>query len=309
MRAFRRGELAEAESLLIRLKEVDPLSVATRGSELEWLVKMERYGEATTLAHQLLQQFPGSPRIQFLAGELAYRQKQYPQAEAFFRESHTMTPHWRSYFWLGRTLTQLGKFDEALPILESIEDRVPRAKRDLAWLFERKGDFDRAISYLQAVQEKNPQDTACKAQIARLKAKKLDPAQLVDEIQSLLDLGEPLPPHLLPDYVERLFQTGHGDTARTVIAEHEEGLTPGKITSLAWICFRAQAYDCAFQLFTKSLGQNIKKHAFLTSMEAAAKKCNQVDTLIDIYETHANQEKKLYGRIKSLQSKGQGKRG
>src|SRR5207249_7887387 len=112
-RALSDGRLQDAEEILNRLKQEDPLSQETRGFELELCLNSNRLAEANALARQLCRLFPQSARILFLAGKVAYRLKDYKEAESHFRESHRVYPHWRNQYWLGKTLTQSGHLAEA----------------------------------------------------------------------------------------------------------------------------------------------------------------------------------------------------
>ena len=69
--------------------------------------------EAQRLAGQLVQAFPSSARVLLLAGRVAYRQKRYERALGLFEDSHRVHPHWRTHHWVGKALTQVGRFSEA----------------------------------------------------------------------------------------------------------------------------------------------------------------------------------------------------
>ncbi len=142
------GSLDEAESILTHLKKEDPLSAATRGLELEFYLNSGRLAEAEALGAQLCRLFPDSARIALLAGRVEYRQKRYETAEAHFRESFRLFPHWRTRHWLGKTLTQIGRFDEAESLLRKTLEFNRRALLDLAWLHERRNDLDSSLKAL-----------------------------------------------------------------------------------------------------------------------------------------------------------------
>ena len=118
-RALSEGRLHDAEEILSRLKQEDPLSQETRGFELEFYLNSNRIAEANALRRQLCRLFPQSGRIFFLAGKVAYRLKDYKEAEFHFRESYRIHPNWRTEYWLGKTLTQSGGFEEAESLLLS----------------------------------------------------------------------------------------------------------------------------------------------------------------------------------------------
>ena len=74
----------------------------TPGAELELYIETGRSAEAAELAGQLCRTFPGSARILFLSGKLAYRQKRYNAAESLFRESLRIHRSPQIQYWLGR---------------------------------------------------------------------------------------------------------------------------------------------------------------------------------------------------------------
>ncbi len=299
--ALANGRLEEAANLLDRLKAEAPLDKNTRGLELELLIKSRRYEESEALAEQLRHTFPDSGRILFLSGQSAYRVKSYKRAEAYFRESIRLFSHWKSRYWLGKTLTQSGVLDEARSLLEEAVVRFPPANRDLAWLFERKGDLERALACYEKLGPYQLISEHDKRQITRIKAKMLDPVELVDELETLSDLGEDIPLHLFKEYVEKLFQTGRGGKAREEIQARMEEMNAKIGTDVAWSCYHAKAYDLAFELFTRYFKENCMKPSFLNSLQFAARKCKRIEALLPIYEAYAPKNRNLYGRMKKLE--------
>jgi len=156
--ALRAGDAEQAGPLLQRLKTEDPLSLETRGLELEYLLLTEHREEARLLAEQLLTLHPGSARIHYLAGRMEYQGRRYPQALARFSESNRLFPHWRTRLWSGKSLTQLGRYGEAEGLLLELHATHPKVGRDLAWLYERMGEEERALHYLERYLESWPDD-------------------------------------------------------------------------------------------------------------------------------------------------------
>ncbi len=298
--ALGKGDSDEAALVLERLKEEDPLSVETRGLELEYLLRSERLQEAVTLADGLVKLFPRSPRIMYLAGRVAYRSKQYAAAEERLRESHCIYPHWRSVWLLGKTLTQQGKLDEAHTILESLLPEHAECYLDMAWLWERKQEYGRALDAVESYLREHPNNAWAQSQRVRLRARALDPQQLVEEADALLGLGEELPESVLPQYCEALFRTGQRAEVQQLIGERRRGLGVRLATSIGWTCYRFQAYDLAFQLFVDTLATNRGNAKFLAALELAATRSGRIAELISLYETHAPQERRLYGRLHHL---------
>ncbi len=299
-RALREGRLDDAASALRRLKQEDPLSVQTRGSELELLLRTNRLDDASVLAEQLVQTFPESARVLFLAGRVAYKNKQYERAEQLLQESYRVSPRWRNRHWYGKTLTQLGRFEQAEPILTEVAAEHSHAETDLAWLYERMGDSGRAIIALERYRQEYPNDRFAAEQLDRLRAKSLDAKQLAQEMATLRELGEELPPALIPEYIESLLCTGQGKLARQVVAEVEPGLDNRTATRLAWICRKMQAFDLSFRLFVRTLPYNLASIKFLIALERDATRAGRVNELLDLYRSHTTEHPRLWGRIRRL---------
>ncbi len=87
-------------------------------------------------AAQLIENFPASPRIHNLAGLVEYKLRHYAEAERHLNESQRLHAHWKTRLWIGKTLTQIGRFEEAEAILLDVLPHHPDCRLDLAWLFE-----------------------------------------------------------------------------------------------------------------------------------------------------------------------------
>lgn len=296
------GNLEEAEAVLAQLKSEDPLSVETRGAELELLLRSRRLGEAERLARQLVESFPASPRILYLAAEAAYRRRDYAAAERWARESDRLHPHWRARRLLGQTLTQIGHLDEAEAVLTSLLGEHPVCHRDLAWLYERKGEVARALKCVEAYRRDRPEDAALSAQRQRLRARQLDADELLDEIEGLVALGEDVPAALVPEYAEALLRGGRVTEVRRFVGTRSGSIDSTVRTRLAWVCYRHQAHDLAFDLFVGTFREHRDDRKFLSAFEAAARRSGRLEEVIELYGEHAPEARHLYGRVRRLRS-------
>ncbi len=298
--ALSAGKLNEAESILSRLKKEDPLSAETRGFELEFYIDSVRFAEAGALAPQLCRLFPDSARIMFLAGKLDYRQKRYETAELHFRESLRLYPHWHTRRWLGKTLTQAGKFEEAESLLLNVLESHRGALLDLAWLHERRNDLEAALRACNEFLVQNPGHAYASEQRTRIRARMLEPEELINEVGTLAALDEEIPSSLFPDYVRRLFETGETPRARDEILARMERFDSKVAVQVAWVCYRAQAYDIACTLFLAQLGANKSNYKYLAALESAADKCRRLPEVVDAYKAHLPEARHFYGRWRSL---------
>jgi tetratricopeptide (TPR) repeat protein len=298
--ALRGNRLEEAEDILARLKKEDPLSQTTRGLELEFYLNSDRLTDAEALSEQLCRLFPESARIFFLAGKLTYQQKRYEQAEAHFRESLRLFPHWRGRHWLGKTLTQAGKLQEAESLLMSVVENNRRALLDLAWLHERRNDLDAALKVYDDFLLENPGNSYASEQKVRIKARMLEPEEFISEVSALTEMDEAVPAAIVPEFVQKLFDTGQSLRAREEVLERIKSLDAKTSVQVAWVCYRARAYDLACTIFLKHLGVNKSNFKYLNALESAADKCNRLRELMIAYEAFLPEEKHFYGRWKSL---------
>jgi tetratricopeptide (TPR) repeat protein len=299
-RALRSGALEQADELIARLKNEDPLAVETRGLELEYLIATKRWTEAANLATQLLALFSSSARIHYLAARIYYRNKDYLRALHHFSESERIHGHWRTQRWLGKTHTQLAHYEEAEALLLELQSAHAAVRLDLAWLYERRGEPERALSYVEEHLAQRPADSFAQSQRLRLRAQALTPGELMAEVDTLFELEEAVPPEMLSTYVQRLLETGQGAVVRRFIAERESQLDPRAVASMAWVCHRLHAYDIALRLFLLGLATHIHDYKYLSALESAAVQCRRVEQVVDAYETLAPQHRPLYGRIKAL---------
>ena len=299
-RALSEGRLQDAEDILTRLKQEDPLSQETRGFELEIYLNSNRLAEANALARQLRRLFPQSGRIFFLGGKVAYRLKDYKEAESHFRESHRIYPHWRTQHWLGKALTQSGKFEEAESLLLAAQDRTANALLDLGWLYERRNDLDAALKAYEEFLAVHPDHSFAIEQRLRIKARMIEPESLIEEMAALADLGEDVPVTLFPDYVQKLFETGQTLRAREEITAKMQKLDAKTGSQLAWTCYRAKAYDLAYTLFLANVRANFSYYKYLNALESAAAKCGRIPEVLEAYRSYAADAPSLHGRSKAL---------
>lgn len=301
--ALKGGAGAAALELLAQLKEEEPLAVETRTLELEVLLKAQRHDEAERLAGQLLRLYPDNGWVQFLAGMSAYRRRDYVTAATRFQESLRLSPHWRTRCYLGRALTQGGRLDQAEPLLLALVAERPQCRRDLAWLLERRGDGARALAEVTRYLADYPDDPLAREQEQRLRARSLAPGELQAEVETLVELGEEVPPELLPEYVESLFASGRGEQARAFVAERAAHLEPRLAVRVAWSCHHHEAFDLAYSLFLRDFRAQCGNVKFLAALEKCAGRCDRLGELIAFYEEQAPQEKRLYGRARKLRKR------
>jgi tetratricopeptide (TPR) repeat protein len=304
--AMRAGRRAEAASILERLAREDPLSKETRTCELELLIQTNQRKAAASLGRQLLELFPESARVVFLAGLLAYKNKSYAAAERYFRESSRLSTRALSTRWLGKALTELGRFDEAESLLVDIAAVRVEAQRDLAWLYERKGDSARALSTIQVYCERRPKDVLAFRQRQRLLSRQLDAEEIEREVRAMQELGERSPPDVMARYVETLLDTGRGQEARAFVRDTLGEIDVERATKLGWAVYQRQAHDLAVDLFLVTLAERPYDYKLLGALENAAVRAGRIEDVVAKYRMRAEEDRRFYGRMRALERKAKG---
>lgn len=299
-RALEDRHLEDAAELLARLEAVDPLSLGTRGSRLEYLVRAGRTDEADRLAQSLATLFPTSAHVLHWAGRAAYRVGDYARAEAWLRESRTLAPRWLTDRWLGKTLTQVKQLDEAEALLAPLMAMHPECGLDLAWVYQRRGELDRALACVDAYRVRFPGDPRAERDRLRLVALTTQPEELLSEVDTLRDLGEDVPEAMFGEYFETLLRAGQGTKARALFAEKGPGLAPETRLSIGWAAYRGQAWDLAFDLLLEHVPRKARNPKHLNSLERCARMCAREAELAEAYRRHAPQAPNLWGRAQSL---------
>ena len=303
IQAIRQKRIREAADLIEQLKSEEPLSLETRGMELEYLITAHQWREAGATAEQLVHLYPQSARIHYLAGRVYYHKKNYQGALHCFRESNALHAHWRTRRWLGKTHTQLGQYTEAEADLIQTLPRQSAINLDLAWLYERMNQPLRALEHIETYLADKSDDEFANAQRIRLRAITLDSDTLSEDVDSLMELGEKVPREIMTAYLQNLLESGQGSRARQFISGCRNEIDNNTAASLAWICHRLQAYDLAMILFLQGLPEKLSEVKYLSALESAAGHCNRIEEVITQYESRAPDEKRLYGRIKMLKKR------
>ncbi len=294
---------AEAERGLDLLRRDDPLGFETRMLELELLSSTGRIDEARICADHLLERFPKSARAHYLAGRSAYLAREYGRAEPMLRESISIEPIWWNQRYLGKTLTQVGRFDEAEAILVELVERHPLCKKDLAWLYERRGRFASACAQVESYLQDAPNDGMAQNQLRRLKAKSLDPDAIIEEAETLIELGETVSEDLWPAYIRSLLERGRREDAAAIVTDNLGRFAPKLACSIGWSCRTLQAFDLTCELFMRGFDYGVRNVKFLTALESAAARCRRSSDLIPIYEARAGEHKNLYGRLHAVRAR------
>ena len=103
-----------------------------------------------------------------------------------------------------------------------------------------------------------------------IRAKMMQTEDLINEVGALAELGEEIPAALFPEYVQKAFETGETLRAREEISARMQRMDGKTGVRVAWICYKARAYDLACTLFLAYLHDNKSNYKYLRALESAA---------------------------------------
>ena len=297
---LQQSQLQRVEDGLIELKVLDPLSLETRGLDLEWLVARRDYAQAEQVSKQLLNLFPQSSRIHYLSGKLAYRQKHYTRALTAFEQSYRLHAHWSIEWFIAKTLTQSGHFERAEPLLLRLVTQHPVCLLDLAWLYERKQQYSKALSKVEQYLKFYPQNNFARKKLQGLQVHQLSTRQLVEEVQTLNEFDANIPSDLLSEYISDRLSHGDSKAIRQWLNSHLQNIKPGDALQPGWACFHGNAFDLAYTLMVREFSSQHENDKYRRALETSAERSGQLEELIDVYQQYTEHDPRFFGRIVKL---------
>jgi tetratricopeptide (TPR) repeat protein len=207
-RGDRDGELAIYREVLRR----HPNHHATLVAMADALIDMQRLDEARRTLEIVEKRHPDDLRSVVRLGYLDLEQKRFPQAEARFQRVLATNPEQADvHYFLGTARRQANNLDGAIDEYEKVpadHERYLDARLQLAAIYERRGQFDKALAEAEAVRQRFP-SRQIDLYTASLRAKTGDFAGAVAFLEGLLVAS--------PGDEEVLYNLGvlHGEAGKT----------------------------------------------------------------------------------------------
>jgi tetratricopeptide (TPR) repeat protein len=207
-RGDREGEIAVYREILA----FEPDHQATLLALAEALIQAERLEDAIPVLEEVERAHPNDLRTVLRLGFLEFEARDYEAARARFERALALNPeqHEVRYF-LGVTLRRLDRQDEAIAAFQGVPDtheRFPEARTQIAGIYEKRGEFDRAIAEVERARshgEARPLDLY----VASLRSRAGDFEGALAFLQGLLEAS--------PDDAELIYNIGviHGEAKRS----------------------------------------------------------------------------------------------
>ncbi len=133
--------------------EENPRAAAVRQQLAQVYLTQDQMDDALTQLQFLRQQYPDNPRVAGQIGLIQLELKNWAAAEKEFRWLVNFSEKERKdYYYLAMALAEQQKIDEAIAALEELMDDMteyPAAALQLAYLYQKTGQDDRAVTFLE----------------------------------------------------------------------------------------------------------------------------------------------------------------
>jgi tetratricopeptide (TPR) repeat protein len=169
-----RGDRDSEIAIYREVLEEYPHHQGTLAALADALVATSRSDEARKVLEELVAHYPGEVRSVIRLALLEFDAGDFTSAAARFDHALQENPEdYELAYFLGILRQRMGQNDEALKAFERIPESHPRyadSRTQIATIFERQGDYERALEQARIAQRLAPSD-ALDLYVARLRAK------------------------------------------------------------------------------------------------------------------------------------------
>ena len=192
-RALRReGRLAEAEKELIEALEEAPRHSLLRSSLANLYVRQGKLLEARVLVDEILTAEPHCVEALVVRGEIASKERRWPEALQDFEEARQMDPQPFLILRRCRTLREMSRYAEALEVLDSalVADRENVGLlKEKALVLNRMQRWEDALGLYEKIRLLTPEDSFVQKEILRLKGLSRAGDAVIKELRTTVGLS------------------------------------------------------------------------------------------------------------------------
>lgn len=188
----REGRLAEAEKELLEALEEAPYHALLRSSLANLYVRQGKLLEARVLIDQILKADPHCAEAMVVRGEIASKERRWPEALQDFEQAWQMDPQPFLILRRGRTLKEMGRYADALEILDSalVADRKNvRLIKEKALVLNRMQRWEETLELYEKLRLLTPEDSFVQKEILRLKGLSRSGDKVIKELQTTVGLS------------------------------------------------------------------------------------------------------------------------
>lgn len=154
-------------------------------------LRQERVPEARTIVTEVLSQDPFNAQALHLMGEISFKERRFREALDYLTKADQRDPSPFLKVAISRALTEVGRNQDALEILENELIRGhenPRILKEKARILNRMGRSHEALTIYEGLKRLFPNDAFVKKEVMRLKGLDEDPSRVVQELKVMLNM-------------------------------------------------------------------------------------------------------------------------
>lgn len=187
----KKGAYHEAEKELKEALEEQPDHFLLQASLADLYLRQDRLVEARILAEAILSSDPRYSQALIVLGEIFFKEKKFDEAlECFYQARQKDTSQYLTVR-VAITLREMGRFSEALEILDSAlvkEGDNLRFLREKALLMNRMNRLEEALKIYEKVHELDPKDYFVRKEVYRLKGLERPEEKTIEELEKIVNL-------------------------------------------------------------------------------------------------------------------------
>lgn len=188
----RQGKLAEAERELLDALEEEPRQTLLRSSLANLYLRQGKLLEAQVLADDILKADPHCPEAMVVRGEIASKERRWSEALQDFDQAWRIHPQPYLVLRRARTLKEMGRYAEALKVLDSalvVERENVGLLKEKALVLNRMQRWEEALELYEKIRLLLPEDLFVAKEIIRLKGLSRSGDKVIKELQTTVGLS------------------------------------------------------------------------------------------------------------------------
>jgi tetratricopeptide (TPR) repeat protein len=306
----KRGAYYEAEKELKEALDENPDHPLLNASLAQLYLKLDRSTEAKLLAERTLTITPHYPPALTIVGELHYKEGRFKEALMSFRQAHEMDPRPYLTLRIAATLRTMGRYEEALKILDSelVSKRGnPRLLKEKAIICNRLKRYAEALELYEKAQKLDPNDPFVRSQIYKLRGRDREDAAIIRELKTVVTLpSRRNDPQLHGLLGEKLKKVGKFDEAIAEFREagHLAPENPYFLKQEGFCHYKKKAYRQAIQTLGEAFQKDPDDYRVRAALEKAYRETHDLEgfvTLLVATLREHPQNVKLNGVLKRIQ--------
>lgn len=173
--AMMKGNMTEAETLVLEAMKQDPGAMSLRIAHAEILLQKGDYGKARETLEAVLREEPAQADALNLLSSLSAARQDWARSEEYLRRAYALHKSESNAYMLAQTLARQERFAEAAEVLKGFSS--PASLKMLAALHHALGDARSEEAALQELHGNNPADREVLQSLATLLEQEERPLQ------------------------------------------------------------------------------------------------------------------------------------